>query len=80
MRNLRMQIGVEFVKPVYLLVTKDEFELPLAVADSMYELARICGVNPSTVMHSVSTTSKRQVKNSQYKRVWVSDSDDESQD
>ena len=75
-----MQIGVEFVKHVYLLVTKDEFELPLAVADSMYELARICGVTPSTIMHSVSTTSKRQVKNSQYKRVWVSDSDDESQD
>ena len=68
------------MKPVYLLVTKDEFELPLAVADSMYELARICGVTPSTIMHSVSTTSKRQVKNSQYKRVWVSDSDDESQD
>ena len=75
-----MQIGVEFVKPVYLLVTKDEFELPLAVADSVYELARICRVTPSTVIHSVSTTSKRQVKNSQYKRVWVSDSDDESQD
>ena len=66
-----MQIGVEFVKPVYLLVTKDEFELPLAVADSMYELARICGVTPSTIIHSVSTTSKRQVKNSQYKRVWI---------
>ena len=72
-----MQIGVEFVKPVYLLVTKDKFELPLAVADSMYELARICGVTPSTIMNSVSTTSKRQVNNSQYKRVWVSDSDDE---
>ena len=66
-----MQIGVEFVKPVYLLVTKDEFELPLAVADSAYELARICRVTPSTVIHSVSTTSKRQIKNSQYKRVWI---------
>lgn len=72
-----MQIGVECVRPIYLLVTKDEFELPLAVADSVYELARICGVTPSTVMHSVSTTSKRQIKNSKYKRVWVSDSDDE---
>lgn len=75
-----MQIGVECVRPIYLLVTKDEFELPLAVADSVYELARICGVTPSTVMHSVSTISKRQIKNSKYKRVWVSDSDDESQD
>lgn len=72
-----MQIGVGCVRPIYLLVSKDEFELPLAVADSVYELARICGVTPSTVMHSVSTTSKRQIKNSKYKRVWVSDSDDE---
>ena len=63
--------------PIYMEVTKDEFELPLAVADSVYELARICGVTPSTVMHSVSTTSKRQIKNSKYKRVLVSDSDEE---
>ena len=64
-------------RPVYMKVTKDRFELPIVVADSAYELARLCGVNVSTIMHSVSTQSKRVVKNSQYKRVWVSDSDDE---
>lgn len=63
--------------PVYMKVTKDRFELPIVVADSAYELARLCGVNVSTIMHSVSTQSKRIIKNSQYKRVWVSDSDDE---
>ena len=63
--------------PVYMEVTKDKFELPIVVADSAYELARLCGVNVSTIMHSVSTQSKRVVKNSQYKKVWVSDSDDE---
>lgn len=62
---------------VYMKVTKDKFELPIVVADSAYELARLCGVNVSTIMHSVSTQSKRIIKNSQYKRVWVSDSDDE---
>ena len=62
---------------VYMEVTKDKFELPIVVADSAYELARLCGVNVSTIMHSVSTQSKRVVKNSQYKKVWVSDSDDE---
>ena len=62
---------------VYMKVTKDKFELPIVVADSAYELARLCGVNVSTIMHSVSTQSKRIIKNSQYKRVWVSDSDEE---
>ena len=64
-------------RPVYMQVTKDRFELPIVVADSAYELARLCGVNVSTIMHSISTRSKRVVKNSQYKKVWVSDSDDE---
>ena len=63
--------------PVYMEVTKDKFELPIVVADSAYELARLCGVNVSTIMHSVSTQSKRIIKNSQYKRVWVNDQDDE---
>ena len=64
-------------RPVYMQVTKDRFELPIVVADSAYELARLCGVNVSTIMHSVSTQSKRVIKNSQYKRVWVDDLDDE---
>lgn len=64
-------------RPVYMKVTKDRFELPIVVADSAYELARLCGVNVSTIMHSISTRSKRIIKNSQYKKVWVSDSDDE---
>lgn len=64
-------------RPVYMKVTTDRFELPIVVADSAYELARLCDVNVSTIMHSVSTQSKRVVKNSQYKKVWVSDSDDE---
>ena len=64
-------------RPVYMKVTKDRFELPIVVADSAYELARLCGVTVSTVMHSVSKTSKRVVNNSQYKRVWVDDLDDE---
>ena len=59
------------MKPVYLLVTKDYFELPVAVAVFIFELSRFLVVTPSTVIHSVSTTSKRQVKNSQYKRVWI---------
>ena len=63
--------------PVYMKVTKDKFEFPIVVADSAYELARLCGVNVSTILHSVSAQSKGIIKNSQYKRVWVNDQDDE---
>lgn len=36
-------------KPLYLWVTSDKYELPLAVADSMEELARMAGVTVGTV-------------------------------
>lgn len=41
-------------KPLYLLVTSDKYELPLAVADSMEELARMAGVTVGTVTSSIS--------------------------
>ena len=39
------------VKPqyLYLKVTMDKFELPIAVADTPADLARMCGVNLSSV-------------------------------
>lgn len=37
---------------LYMKVTRDKYELPLIVADSKAELARRCGVQPSTIAHS----------------------------
>lgn len=34
---------------IYLLAEMDEYELPLAVAGSMYELAKICGTYASAI-------------------------------
>ena len=34
---------------VYMEVTKDKYELPVAIADSCNELARIRNVNPNTI-------------------------------
>lgn len=36
-------------KTLWLLVTKDEFELPLYVADTAIELAKFCRVHPGTI-------------------------------
>ena len=37
----------------YLMVTKDELELPLVVADTAAELSRIVGCHPSHVSRSI---------------------------
>ena len=59
-------------KPLYLLVTKDKYQLPLAVDDSADELARIVGVNQSTIIKSIT-----QRKKSQYIRIYVDLEEDE---
>ena len=35
---------------VWMLVTKDKYQLPIAIADTSTELAKICGVNNRTVI------------------------------
>lgn len=34
---------------VYMMISHDEYELPLAVADTIRELARMLGKNPNTI-------------------------------
>ena len=40
-------------KYLWICVTADEYELPLAVADTSTELAKMCGTSKSNVMQSV---------------------------
>ena len=39
---------------IYMYVTKDEYELPIAVADTPRELARMLGTTANTVKSSIS--------------------------
>lgn len=39
---------------IYMEVTKDEYELPVAVADSVTELARLVGIGKSGVSKGIS--------------------------
>ncbi len=41
-------------KILYMIVTRDEYELPLAVEDSSINLARRIGMNPNTLRSSMS--------------------------
>lgn len=59
-------------KPLYLLVSQDEYELPLAVTDTMDELARIAGVTGDTVAAAISRRGKaKHTSHSRYRVVWV---------
>lgn len=55
---------------VWLKVTNDRYELPVAVADSGKELARICGVSENNVYNAM-TQARRRGWRCQYVRVEI---------
>lgn len=61
-------------------VTRDEYELPLAVADSSAELARIVGVKEGTIRGCVSRVQKRMRRSKKGMYVVVEFSDQEWED
>lgn len=50
------------MKKLYLYVTKDDYELPLIVADSAEELAQILGTTKNTVLSCISHKHKGWVR------------------
>lgn len=62
---------------VWMLVTKDKYELPLLVADSSRELAELAGVAHQTVLES--TSRARRLK-SKCKYIVIQIDDEESED
>lgn len=55
-----------------MLVSQDEYELPLAVTDTMDELVRIAGVIGGTVAAAISRRGKaKHTSHSKYRVVWV---------
>lgn len=60
---------------LYLKVTKDKYELPLCVADTMEKLANKCGVTKGAIAKSLFDVKHGVIKQSQYKRVELIDND-----
>ena len=58
---------------VWMVVTKDEYELPVAIADTAKELARICGVSNRTVISGALRSKSGKVKKSRYIKVEIDD-------
>lgn len=58
-------------KTLYMKVTNDEYELPVAVADSQRELARMLGISNTVISHAIGMVKHGVLKNSTYKIVEI---------
>lgn len=61
---------------VWIKVTKDEFELPVAIADTAEELAEILGVDRSTILSAVRRYERGEVSFSVYRRLEIEDDEE----
>lgn len=53
-----------------MLVTKDKYELPIIVADSVAELSKKCGVTPNAIIAALCRERKKGIK-TKYKKVKI---------
>ena len=61
---------------LYMLVTDDEFELPVIVAPTVNELAERAGVSPRTIHVEVWKKNTGRAKKSRYIRVELEEEDE----
>ena len=58
---------------VWMKISKDRLELPLAVAESASELAKICNTSPDCIMSVVSKARKGIIKNPGFVKIEIED-------
>ena len=58
---------------LYMCVTMDEYELPLYVADSVPELARVMGCTTNCIYPALYKLRKGRIKRSKFRSVEVDD-------
>lgn len=55
---------------VWMKVSDDEYELPVAVADSLAALARLCGVTEASIYSSMSK-ARHGIRKTLYRKVQI---------
>lgn len=61
------------MKNIWMKITNDEYELPLAVADTAQELAEICGTTKNCIVSTISHYNQGRIKWTPYVCVKVKD-------
>lgn len=56
---------------LYIWQSKDEYELPLFVTDSLEELARVCGRSKMQILSLISKKNSGEVKRCAFDRVTI---------
>lgn len=56
---------------IYMEITQDEYELPIAIADNAQELAEICGTNSGSIYTSCSRRARGIYKKSRFVSVEI---------
>ena len=64
---------------VYMAVTKDKYELPLAIADTSVELAKLMNTTDTVVRSCVYQEKRGTRKRSMYKKVQIDNFEDEDE-
>lgn len=64
------------IRKLYMKVTTDEFELPIYYADSIRELAKMCGVKSEHILDSIRNKPNK-YKKREYILVKYNDDDDD---
>lgn len=69
MRNMSSKIWIE--------VTQDEYELPVAVADTARELAEIVGTTTNNIISQCSHRRKGRLKSSRFRMIEIEEEESE---
>lgn len=60
---------------LYMAVTQDKYEFPIAIADTQQKLAMMLGIEKNTIASSLSKARKGEIKNSRFKEVVIDEAD-----
>lgn len=63
---------------VYVLVSRDQYELPLLVTDTQEEMAQILGIRANSIATHIYKHRKGLIKKSHFLSVEIDDADDDS--
>lgn len=58
---------------IWMEVTKDEYELPIFIADNLDELAKKSGTSSNCISSTISHFNKGTLKKSKFKKVVIDD-------
>ena len=64
------------MRPIYMEVTRDKYELPVAVAGSAYELAQMRRGDVTSILKAIRGLQSGTRRRSIYQLVWIDESED----